>query len=61
MTAGQLMDILKSVPKNTELFLVDYAEYTAQPMYYHIQKAIVQVQENEYKVILVDQTSGASE
>ncbi len=56
MTTGQLMEVLRSLPSDTELFNITHEEYTTKPKYYQIKKAIVQLNDTgNYMVILVDE------
>jgi hypothetical protein len=59
MNAGQLIDVLKSVPPNTELYSVAYLEYTLEPTYYSFKKATVKHKEDECFIVLTDDRSGS--
>lgn len=60
VTAGQLLEILRTVPEDTELFTAMYDNYMALPKYYKIKKAMVQTMDNgNYMVALVDGSSGS--
>jgi hypothetical protein len=60
MTAGQLMEVLRSVDPSTEVLSVDYEDYTLYAYYNKIKKAVVQTKGDAYIIVLVDETSGGT-
>lgn len=57
MTVGQLLEVLKSVPPETEVITQQFGDFYTQPQYYAVKKVIVKHSETgeSYQIIIVDE------